>query len=83
MPPLIMTAVKTAHPISVVRGPKRCRSRANIGDSAAEAMFAEPKLKMSDTQFLGFKFQDSQDAIGKTTTFEEPFVNITDAWSKK
>jgi hypothetical protein len=48
IPTEITTAMNTDHPMSVVRGPKRSRRRANMGERAAEAMFAEPKLCVSE-----------------------------------
>lgn len=44
MPTEMVNVLKTVQPMSVVRGPKRRRRAAKIGESAAEAMFAEPKL---------------------------------------
>lgn len=44
--PMDMTMVmRTVQPMSVVRGPKRCRRWAKMGERAAEAIFAEPKLR--------------------------------------
>lgn len=44
MPREIVTAMKTVQPMSVVRGPYWESRRAKMGERAAEAMFAEPKL---------------------------------------
>ena len=52
-----------------------------MGDSAAEAMFAEPKLHLSvelrtpSRPFLGY----SQDAISEAAALQEPLVNVADA----
>ena len=49
IPSEITTAMNTVHPMRVVRGPNRSKRRANMGDRAAEAMFAEPKLQSSES----------------------------------
>jgi hypothetical protein len=82
----ITMAMKIVHPMSVVRGPKRFRRCAKMGDKAAEAIFAEPKLYESDrvrSEFYATQSVEvganSQDAVCETTAGEEPFIDKADA----
>ena len=86
MPSEIVTAMNIVHPMSVVRGPYWSKSRANIGESAAEAIFAEPKLLRvrevllrGHQRFTGYL----QDTVGKPATVQEPFVDEADARRKQ
>lgn len=54
-----------------------------MGESAAEAMFADPKLKLSVIYLMIFSSMISQDAIGKAPAFQKPLIHIADTWRKQ
>lgn len=83
IPREITTAMMMDQPMRVVRGPKRRRRMAKMGERAAEAMFADPKLKVSVMDFgMGF-LEGVQDAIGKAAAFQKPLVYVAYTWREQ
>ena len=83
IPSEMTTAMMMDHPMRVVRGPKRRRRTAKIGERAADAMFADPKLKLLAIYLMVLSSRSSQDAIGKAAAFQEPLIHIAYTWRKQ
>lgn len=80
----ITMAIKIAQPMSVVRGPNRRRRTANIGESPADAMLAEPKLSYElQRDGVPFSCDNLQDTVCQTAAIEKPLIDITNARSKE
>lgn len=82
----MMQPAMMAQPMRTARGPKRLRRMEKMGEKAAAAMLFEPKLRVIDVLvWLGNGRWDRglQEAVGETSSLEEPFINVANRWGEK